>query len=270
MNGITRKNPRRTLSDKESNILSELSYHNKSIFTTEDIKKLEKNPKSILENLVKKKWILKIRRGVYLIIPLEAGKEGADNYTIHSFVIGSLLSESYYIGYWSALNYYGFTEQTPPRVYVATTKQKDNTRILDTEFRFVRIAPYKLFDIDVIKIENRDVNISSPEKTFVDCLDRPRHAGGIEEGAKALYFSHDELDLRKLAKLAIQIQNTAVIKRLGYLSELYKLEECLQALSTAPVSQEYSSLEPFSKKKGKIVERWQLRVNAEVDPKRWM
>lgn len=269
MDRITHKNPRRTLSDKETRILSELSYQNKTIFTTEDIKKFEKKPKSILENLVRKKWILKIRREVYLIIPLDAGEEGADNYTIHGFVIGSHLSESYYIGYWSALNYYGFTEQTPSRVYVATTKRKKNTRILNTEFRFVMIKPYKMFDVDTVKIENRDINISSPEKTFVDCLDRPKHAGGIEEVAKALYFSHDELDLRKLAKLAIQIKNTAVIKRLGYLSELYKLEECLRALSNTQISQEYSSLEPLSKKKGKIVERWQLRVNAEVDPKRW-
>ena len=269
MDRITIKNARRTLSDRESEVLTELSYQNKSIFTLDDIKLLIKNPKNILENLVEKKWILNIKRGVYVIVPFDAGKEGADNYTIHSFIIGSLLAEPYYIGYWSALNYYGFTEQTPPRVYIATTKTKIKTRILNAEFKFVTIQSYKIFDVNKIKIENREINISSPEKTFVDCLDHPKHAGGIEEIAKALYFSHDELDLKKLGKLAIQIKNTAVIKRLGYISEIFGLEECLQILSKAHISERYLPLEPFSKKKGKIVERWQLRVNAEIDPKRW-
>ena len=269
MSRITTKNARRTLSEKETQVLTELSYQNKSIFTLVDIKLLVKKPKSILENLVKKKWILNIKRGVYVIVPFEAGKRGADNYTMHSFVIGSLLAEPYYIGYWSALNYYGFTEQTPPRVYIATTKTKIKTRILNTEFQFVTIQPYKIFNINTIKIENREINISSPEKTFVDCLDHPKRAGGIEEVAKALYFSYDELDLKKLAKLAIQIKNTAVIKRLGYISEIFGLEECLQIISNVQISEKYLSLEPFSKKKGKIVDRWQLRVNVDIDPKRW-
>lgn len=265
---ISIRNTRRTLSDKETKLLAELEYQNKTIFTRDDAKKIVGEPTVTLNRLVKKKFILKIRREVYVIVPWKAGPEGSDRYTLHSFVIGSLLTKPYYIGYWSALNYYGFTEQTPPRVYIATDKPRNNKKILNVEYRFVTISSHKMFEIETKTIDNNSINISSPEKTFIDCLDHPEHAGGIEEVAKAFYFSHDEIDLKKLCKLAGEIQNTAVTKRLGYISEIFELDTVLANLNTE-ISDQYASLEPFSKKKGKIVERWMLKINADINPERW-
>ena len=169
---------RKALSSRESRILSSLSYEGNNIFTTDDVKKFVREPKNLLDNLVRKKWILKIRKGVYVIAPLEAGERGASSYTIHSFVIGSVLVSPYYVGYWSALNHHGLTDQTPPAVYVATTRPKNSRRILDIEFRFVTIRRSKMFGIMEIELEKRKVRISSPEKTIVDCLDHPEHSGG--------------------------------------------------------------------------------------------
>jgi len=258
----------RTLSEKEARILTDLSYRNRTIFTLEDARRLVGDPKNVLDWLVRKKWILKIRKGVYAIAPLEAGEKGADRYTVHSFVIGSLLTKPYYIGYWSALNHYGFTEQTPPCVYVATPKPRNSRKILDVEFKFVTIASRKMFGITTATIENRPVNISTPAKTFVDCLDHPEHAGGIDEVAKALYFSAAELKLKTLAKTAIKIGNGAAVKRLGYVSEILGLDECLSVLENAEIKKGYSLLDPLSPKKGQIKERWSLVVNTTIDPKR--
>ena len=270
MSKITTKDIRRTLSETESNVLTDLSFHDKYIFTSNDIKLLIKNPKNILDSLVKKKWIVNIKRGVYAIVPFDAGIKGADSYTLHEFIIGSLLTKPYYIGYYSALNYYRFTDMLPNKTYVATTNPKANTRILNADIQFVTIQPHKMFDVHKLQIENREVNISSPEKTFIDCLDHPQYAGGVEEVAKALFFSHDELDLKKLANFAIQIKNTAVIKRLGYLSELFELDECLEILSKAHISKRYLPLEPFVKELGKTIERWQLGINLVINPDRWI
>ena len=78
------------------------------------------NPKSLIDGLSRKKWILKIKIGLYLIVPFEAGKLGAENYTIHSFVMVSFLADPYYIGYISALNFLGLTDKTPSSVNKAT------------------------------------------------------------------------------------------------------------------------------------------------------
>ncbi len=260
---------RHTLSDRESRILSSLSYRSKTIFATNDIKEFVEKPKSVLDNLVRKKWILKIKKGVYVIAPFEAGELGAASYTIHSFVIASVLVKPYYIGYWSALNHHGLTDQTPPAVYIATTKPRNSHRILDTQFRFVTIPSSKMFGITEVEIEKRKVRISSPEKTIVDCLDHPEHCGGVEEIAKAVYFAKDEIDFKKVVAHAKRIGNSAVLKRLGYMAEVLELEECGRLFSTIKLGSGYSLLDPTLPKRGHIKERWKLILNTPIDAARW-
>jgi predicted transcriptional regulator of viral defense system len=258
-----------TLSETEARILSSLSYAGKTIFTIKDIKEFTDNPKNLLDWLVRKRWILKIKKGVYLIAPLEAGEFGAANYTVHSFIIASVLVEPYYIAYWSALNHHGLTDQTPPAIYVATTKPRNSRTIFNTQFKFVAIPPRKMFGIEETEIEKRKIKISTPEKTIVDCLDHPEHCGGTEEIAKAVYFAKDEIDQTKLVNFAQKIGNTAVLKRLGYISETLKIEKLTNLLSSAKLATGYSLLDPTAKRQGRIVEKWRILVNVQVDPSRW-
>ena len=52
-----------------------------------------------------------------MIIPLGADK---GKYTLNGFIIGSLLVTPYSVAYWSALNFYGLTEQFPNTVFLRT------------------------------------------------------------------------------------------------------------------------------------------------------
>lgn len=261
---------RRTLSDRESKVLTGLSYRGKTIFTRNDLAGFVEEPKNLLDSLVRKKWILKIRKGIYLIAPFEAGELGADSFTVHSFVIASVLAEPYYVGYRSALNHHGLTDRTPPAVYVATTKPIHSRRILDAEYRFVTIPRKKLFGIEEVEIEKREVKISSREKTIVDCLDHPEHSGGIEEVAKALHLARDEVDAAKLVDFSRRLGNNAVIKRLGYIAETLELGKISRRLLGIEIRKGYSLLDPTLPKGGRIKEKWRLVANTSIDPKRWM
>lgn len=260
---------RHTLSDRESRVLSSLSFNGKTLFTVDDVKELVEEPKNLLDSLVRKRWILKIRKEVYAIAPFEAGELGAASYTLHSFAIASVLVKPYYIGYWSALNYHALTEVTPPAVYVATTKPRNARTILNSHFRFVTIPRRKMFGTNEIEIEKRKVLVSSPEKTLVDCLDHPEHCGGVEEVAKALYFQKSDFDHRKLASFAERLGNTAVLKRLGHISESLGLHDLSELLSGVKLGSGYSLLDPTVPKRGPIRERWRLIVNAPLDAARW-
>ena len=259
---------RRSLSEKESNVLSDLSYNGKHIFSIDDLKELVDNPKNVLDKLVRKKWLLKIKKGTYAIAPFEAGVLGAESYTLHSFVIASLLIKPYYIGYWSALNYYGLTDQTPSIVYVVSTKPKNSCEILNTVFKFVKTVPHKMFGVENIDVEKRKIIVSSKEKTIVDCLDHPEHCGGVEEIAKILYFYFDEIDIKKVVVYAKKIGNSAVLKRLGYLFETLKLSHS-ELLNDVKLGEGYSLLDPTLPKVGRIVERWKLVLNISIDYSRW-
>lgn len=264
------KKYREGLSSAEARILSDLSFRGKQVFTLEDIEKYDKSSKDLLYRLTQKNWVIRLKVGLYMIAPLEAGEKGAQNYTVHSFIIASHLVEPYYIGHWSALNYYGYTEQTPPAVYITTTKPRNRRHILDTEFIFVTVIERKMFGTTTTEIEYNPVKISTPEKTIADCLDHPEHCGGIEEVAKALYFEHHHLDLEKITRNAEKMGNKTIIKRLGYLVDTLKLIEYRSLLEGIPLSKGYSDLDPKLPKKGKINNKWKLRINTKIEPQQWM
>jgi predicted transcriptional regulator of viral defense system len=264
------KKYRESLSSTEARILSDLSFKGKGIFTLDDIKQYDVNSKDLLYNLIQKNWILRIKKGLYMIAPLEAGELGAQSYTVHSFVIASHLVEPYYISHWSALNYYGFTEQTPPAVYIATTKPRNRKYILDTQFIFVTIVERKMFGSTEIEIENSPIKISTPEKTIADCLDHPEHCSGIEEVAKAIYFEHGDLNIENVLRIAEKMGNRTIIKRLGYLVELFGFDNYGYLFEGVELSKGYSDLDPKLPKKGKVNDRWKLRINADINPKGWM
>jgi predicted transcriptional regulator of viral defense system len=263
------KKYRAGLSSNEAKILSDLSFKGKEIFTLKDIHEYIENSKDLLHNLVKKRWILKIKKGIYLIAPLESGELGAQSHTTHSFVIASHLVNPYYISHWSALNHYGFTEQTPPAVYITSTKPRNRKRILDTEFVFVTVPERKMIGVTEIEVDKNPVRVSTPEKAIADCLDHPEHCGGIEEVAKAIYFEHDNLDLSMVISLAKNMGNRTIFKRLGYILDHFGFEDQVEPLKSVILSKGYSKLDPKSPEKGKINEKWRLHVNADVNPGQW-
>ena len=77
------KQYREGLSSDEARILSDLSYKGKTIFTMEDIKKYGKNTRNLLYSLTQKNWVIRIKKGLYMIAPLTAGEKGAQSHTVH-------------------------------------------------------------------------------------------------------------------------------------------------------------------------------------------
>ena len=247
------KNERKGLSKTESTLLSSLSEKGRAIFTLKDVVENSginyDNAKVIANRLVKKRWLIRLSRGKYLIVPLEAGVES--KYTEHEFVIASHLTDPYYIGYWSALNFHGYTEQMPFTVSVATTNRLKRRTILDTRFWFITITEKKFFGYKQENIANSKVNISDEEKTIADCLDHPEYCGGISEAAKALWNAKDEVSIEKIIDYSIAMGNNAVLKRLGFLTELLQINISKDDMEKirSNLKKGYTPLDPIEKKK---------------------
>lgn len=261
------KNERMGLSKTESTLLSSLSEKGRAIFSLKDVVENSginyDNAKVIANRLVKKRWLIRLSRGKYLIVPLEAGVRS--EYTEHEFVIASHLTDPYYIGYWSALNFRGYTEQVPFSVYVATTKRMKSRTILDTRFRFVTITGKKFFGYERENISNTEVNVSDKEKTISDCLDHPEYCGGISEAAKALWNAKDEASIGKMIDYSIRMGNSAILKRLGFLTELLDMkvsEDDMEKIRNN-LKKGYTPLDPIEKKRGHYSTEWGLLVNVD-------
>lgn len=263
---------RKGLSKKESLLLSELARENKPIFTVKEAKKiLKEEPYLTLYSLKEKKWILALKSGLYAIVPLDIGIKGSEDFIVHDFVIASHLVKPYFIGFWSALNYHGLSDQIPKSVFIATKKAKKPLSILSTEFVFIKLTENRFMGIEKIEMEGQKINMSNINKTIADCLDHPEHSGGVEEVARAIYFSHKELDLNKIKEYALKMKNITILKRLGYILEKEGLlEEYKDIFKEIKLTKGYSKFDTISRKKGKYNEKWKLQVNAEINPERWM
>ena len=234
----------------------------KHIFTTKTAVRILKTKKTavneMLKGLVKKGWLIRIKRGLYLIIPLEAGPES--KYTEHNFIIASHLVAPYYIGFWGALNFHGFTEQVPNTVFIATTKTLRNRKIFGTNYKFVKIKQKKFFGFKKYFIANKPVCISNKEKTIVDCFDRPELCGGTSEAIKPL-LTKEEIDYKKLIVYA-EKTGGACLKRIGFVLEKLKLADASKLLKK--VKSGYVYLDILAPKKGKYNSKWNIVENIDL------
>ena len=229
-------------------------------FTFEEARRILGNnysvAKVILSRLEKQGWIERIEKGKYMIIPLGAKK---GEYTLHEFVIGAILVKPYAFAYWSALHFYGLTEQIPNTIFIQTTarKKKQKLKIFEIDYKIVKIQETKFFGIRKEWIEESHINITDKEKTIVDCLDKPQYCGGVVEIAKAL--KSEDFDKDKLKIYAKKMGNSGVVRRLGFLCEFLGIEINLPKIET----RNYLYLDPTMPKKGNKNAKWRLIVNLD-------
>ncbi|HEX9845849.1 MAG TPA: type IV toxin-antitoxin system AbiEi family antitoxin, partial [Candidatus Nitrosotenuis sp.] len=140
------------------------------------------------------------------------------------FVIVSEIVRSYYIGFWSALNYWGMTEQVPSVTFVVTTNRKRNLEYGPLKFKFITFSKNKFFGIVEEEIGGEKFRISSREKTIVDCLIYPKYCGGIDEVVKGIWEAQNELDFTKIIDYSKKIGTKVVIKRLLYILDILNIK----------------------------------------------
>jgi len=242
-----------------NNLLDGLSK--KKAFTIEDAEQLGYTNKSVLKvilsRLEKKGWIERIEKGKYIVIPLGAKK---GKYTLHEFVLGSYLVDPCIISYWSALNYYGFTEQIPRTVFIQTTSRKKHQEItiFGIPYKIIRVKEEKIFGIEKAWFEETQISLTNREKTIIDCLDKPQYCGGIIEVAKALRT--EEYDKKILVKYAKKINNTGVIRRLGYICEFLQIPINIPRIKT----RNYLKLDPMLSETNNLDSKWHLIINEKL------
>ena len=93
-----------------------------------------------LGRLVQRGWLSRVRRGLYFVLPLEAGQEGA--VIEDPWGLARELYAPCYIGGWTAAEHWGLTEQLFRSTFVvtaATIRQSAET-FLGSEFHLVRAS----------------------------------------------------------------------------------------------------------------------------------
>ena len=269
----TKTNARRgRLSGALASALSRLASSGKFVFTVDDLATaLGKPPRQvwrIATGLVDRGWATRLLKGVYLIVPLEAGPESA--WTEDPFVVAGYLARQTAVAYWSACHYWGWTEQVSRTVFVQTPQRIPATtrKIMGVVYRLVHVQRHKFFGLASRSAAQGQFTVTDREKTLVDMLDHPEFCGGIGQVVDMLPHAAQAVNWTRVEDYLKRVDSGAAYKRLGLLVEY--LGERIHVPARAERVERWHSLltgghaplEPRRPMTGPVNSRWRVRVNA--------
>jgi len=219
----------------------------------------------MLSRWAKKGWLSRVRRGIYIQIPLES--RTADTILEDPWIIAERLFAPCCIGGWSAAEYWGLTEQIF-RTVLVMTQQKPRNRsqvIKSTKFLLRTVSNKAMFGIKPVWKGQVKVSVSDPTRTIIDILNDPQLGGGIRSTMDIFinYLKSEMANMDLLLEYAKQFGVGAVYKRLGFLLECFAPDK-KTAINICQLSLTAGNarLEPKSRQGGtnRLITRWRLWI----------
>jgi predicted transcriptional regulator of viral defense system len=212
-------------------------------------------------------WVVRVRRGVYFVAPIEAGAHPVPE---DPWMLAEQLFAPCYIGGWSAAEHWGLTEQLFRSTFVVTAahiRDREPT-LLGTAFHLTRAPASRIDSVKAIWHGRTRIRVSSPERTLVDALIAPASVGGVRHLAELL-VAYRELPAASAVGLARELGlhgNGAAHKRAGWLAEkVWPAAAELLAEASRGRSAGVIRLDPQARHRGRMNRRWGLWVNVELD-----
>ena len=221
-----------------------------------------------LARLMRQGWLVRVRRGLYLVLPLEASHEGG---TVEDpWILAREVYAPCYIGGWTAAEHWGLTEQVFRSTFVVTAAaiRHATETFLGTEFHLVRAKKSRVENVRPIWRGRERIAVSDRERTIADALASPDWVGGIRHLAQMLrsYRSTKDWNPNRLLERVGEVRSGAAFKRLGYLAEIVlSAESVLVDAALARRSAGVVKLDPAVAGRGRLTKRWGLWVNARLD-----
>ena len=199
--------------------------------------------KVYLSRLKKDGMIFEIERGKYSIFD-------------DPFLFSSYIIMPSYISFWTALKFYGFTEQLPSDIMVACAKPRK-----PINFRGVKILFFKtknMWGYKKQRFGNFEIIVAEKEKAIIDSLALRNIP--FDEIAKSIETK--DFDAQKLLEYAEKTKNISLKKRLGFLLENFGISA--EKLSKS-LDNNYIPLDWHGKKRGSKNKKWKIIVNRRFD-----
>ena len=259
-----------TMGYQAATLVTRLYEQSRPVFHFEDVRKLtglsEVSSRSFIRKLVDRGVVTRLKPGLFVLVPFELGQ--ARQYAGNPMVVARELmrGKDYYLSHATAMELHGMLTQPQLVVTVSTPVPRRAVTMLGVPFRFIRCQRRHLFGLTEHWVTKQDqVRVSDPERTIIDGLKQPEYCGGVTEVAKGLWMRRQDLHVEKLLGYAAQLGVGAVLRRLGFLLELYDMADTpdLDKLRNR-LTATYVRLDPVLPAEGKRLRRWRLQLN--VDP----
>ena len=267
---MNKDKPFKTLGHQAARLVTELHERGRTLFSNADVEDItglgSKSARNFVASLVHRGVATRLKPGLFILVPFELGRER--DYLGNPFIVArGLAGADYYISHASAMDLHQMVTQPQLVVYTTTPRAIRPRTVLGTEFRFVRCKPDHLFGItEHWATKTNKVHVSDLERTVLDGLKQSEYCGGFTEVAKGFWMRRDDIDPAILVDYALRLNVGAVIRRLGFLLEVFEvdaprdLNRLRQHLTAS-----YALVDPLMPEEGKFLARWRLRLNVEPE-----
>ncbi len=216
----------------------------------------------MLARLAKKGWLSRVRRGLYVPIPLDSSS--ADVPLEDPWIIANRIYGPCYIGGWSAAEYLDLSEQIFRTVIVMTLqKPRDRTpNIKGTNFLLRTVSEKAMFGLKSVWRGQVKISVSDASRTILDMLNNPRFGGGIRSSSDMFvnYMKSENKNIELLLDYSRRLGNGAVFKRLGFLLErFFPNEQDAIRVCKSQLTKGRVKLDP-KLKADKLITRWGLWI----------
>lgn len=229
---------------------------NLKVFSMQDVNDFthnENSSKSIIQRMLKNKYIKRIKYNLYAVCDLEYGSVIPDQY-----MVGSKIQEDAFISYHSAFDYYGVKNQVFYLVYVSSKKKFENFDFDGYSYEYIK----NKYDFGIIK--KGKVRITDKERTVLDNINRTDLAGGNEELIMCLELM-TRLDNDKIIEYLKYYNSKKLYAKVGFVLERFKenlgiKEETIQECHRNICNTHYYFDDETKRLQNKFISKWNLIV----------
>jgi predicted transcriptional regulator of viral defense system len=249
-----------------------LQRHGRYTFTKVEAQQASSAPDEVLKvslwRLAKKRRIVMIRQGFYVMVPLEYAARG---FLPPEWFIADLMSfmgQPYYVGLLSAAAIYGAAHQQPQEFHVVIPTAERTISVDGLRIRFFKKAGMEASLVENVKTPTGFMKVSNPAVTAIDLVRYARRIGGLDRTLTVLQELRERITSKMLLEAAISEQQLSLAQRLGLLLEKTGDGEVVERLADwiRARNPRETPLDPALPRKGFSRDpRWKVIINAELE-----
>lgn len=260
--------------DGVSEYIVKLLGYEQHAFSWEDLKvnslKTDAALRNELARLIRKKEILSLRAGFYLILPPRYRSYGKLPLELYVDKLFAYMSKPYYIAFYSAAAFHGASHQQVQKDYLIT--QIPNIRDIKKSaihLKMFAVSTWPAKNVIKKKSDAGYFNISSPALTAIDLIHYQSKLGGLNRMLAIIEELGEAIKPEDIKDLLTWYPHVTAIQRLGYLLNEIKaapallelLQDYLETHNHYPVL-----LSPQrNKKAGSTGNPWKVDVNIKLE-----
>ncbi len=254
--------------------VSQLQVRGRYSFTIEDVENHFPKQKSALhmalKRLMDKQRIARIRKGFYIVVPVEYRSKGT---LPASFFINDLmnhLQKKYYVGLLSASALHGAAHQQPQVFQVVINPpQMRPVKIKGMKIIFIMKKGFPTAGKIHKKTDTGYMSVSNPEMTALDLIQYQRQCGGFARTLELLEELAENFDQSGLEQALMNQWPNVILQRFGFLCEHFlNLSDYSQPVRLKLKSRKIhpERLSPSeSSRAGAIDKTWAIIRNIEIE-----